>query len=69
MDTRTVVVVKFSKKLGFNQYDVTMIQEQSALTKLDRYFNIEDKMFQHMFWDIESICMFQSINLLLKWMN
>ena len=47
MDTRTVVVVKFSKKLGFNQYDLTMIQEQSALTKLNRYFNIEDKMFQH----------------------
>ena len=42
MDTRTVQAVKFRK-----QYDVIMTQEESILTKLDRYFNIEDKMFQH----------------------
>ena len=46
MDTRTVAAVKFRKKLGFNQYDVIMTQEQSVLTKLDRYFNTEKKIFQ-----------------------
>ena len=47
MDTRTAVAVKFRKKLGFNQYKVVMTQEQSVLTKLDRYFNTEDKIFEH----------------------
>ena len=69
MDYRTVQAVKFRTKLDFKQYDVIMTQEQSILTKLDRYFDTEDKIFNTMFWDTELICMFQSINLLLKWMN
>ena len=49
MDTRTIAAVKFRKRLGFKQCNVIMTQEQYALTKLDRYFNAEDKTFQHCF--------------------
>ena len=49
MDTRTVAAVKFRKKVGFNQYDVIMTQEQSVLAKLDTYFKTEEKIFQHYF--------------------
>ena len=47
MDCITVQTVKFRKRLSFKQYNVIMTQEQSVLTKLDRYFNTEDKIFQH----------------------
>ena len=47
MDCRTVAAVEFRKRLGFNQHDSIMTQEQSVLTKLDTYFKTEDKIFQH----------------------
>ena len=47
MDCRAVQAVKCRRKLGFKQYDVIMTQEQSVLTKLDRYFNTENKIVQH----------------------
>ena len=47
MDCRAVQAVRFRRKLGFKQCDIIMTQEQSVLTKLDRYFNTEDKILQH----------------------
>ena len=47
MDCGTAQAVNFRKRLGFKQYDLIMTQEQSVLTKLDRYFHTEDKIFQH----------------------
>ena len=34
-------------RLGFNQHDPIITQEQSVLTKLDKFFKTEDKIFQH----------------------
>ena len=47
MDCRTTPAVKFKSRLGFNQHDPIMIQEQSVLTKIDTCFKTEDKLFQH----------------------
>ena len=47
MDCRTIPVVKFRQRLGFNQYDVIMTQKQSVLTRLNKFFKTEDKIFQH----------------------
>ena len=47
MNCRTVQAVKFRKKLGFNQHDPIMTQEESVLTKLDTYLETEEKIFQH----------------------
>ena len=47
MDCRTVQAVEFRKELGFNQYDPIMTQEQSVLTKLDKY--LKTKYFNTIF--------------------
>ena len=47
MDCRTIPAVKFRNRLGFNQHDPIMTQEQLMLTKLDKYFKTENKLFQH----------------------
>ena len=69
MYTRTVAAVKLRKKLGFNQYDVIMAQENLFKQNLIDTLILKTKYFNAMFWDAELICIFQSINLLLKWMN
>ena len=45
MDSRVVSAVGFRNRLGFNQHDPIMTQEQAVLTKLDKFFKTEDKMF------------------------
>ena len=38
MDCRTTPAVNFNTKLGFNQYDLIMTQEQSVLSKIKAIF-------------------------------
>ena len=47
MNCRTVKAVEFRSKLGFNQQDVFMYQEQSILSKIKLVFSAEKINFQH----------------------
>ena len=47
MDCRTTDTVKFKSRLGFNQQDPIMTQEQSVLSKIELLFLTEDKIYQH----------------------
>ena len=47
IDCRTTPAVDFKRRLGFKRYDPITTQEQSVLTKLDKYFRTEDKISQH----------------------
>ena len=43
MDCRTIPAVNFKTKLGFNQHDPMMTQEQSILSKIVTLFKAEKK--------------------------
>ena len=45
MDCRTTPAVNFKTKLGFNQHDPIMSQEQSILSKIVTLFATEEIMF------------------------
>ena len=47
MDGRTTPGVNFKTKLGFNQYDPIMTQEQSVLSKIKTIFSAEEILLQH----------------------
>ena len=47
MDCRTKPSVKFKTRLGFNQQDPIMTQEQSVLTKIKSAFSTEEIIYQH----------------------
>ena len=47
MDCRTTPAVNFKSKLGLNQYDPIMTQEQSVLSKIKTIFSAESIIFQH----------------------
>ena len=46
MDCRTTPAVNFKIKLGFNQYDPIMTQEQSVLSKIKTMFSAEEILLQ-----------------------
>ena len=46
MDCRTTPAVNFKSKLGFNQHDPIMTQEQSVLIKIKSVFSAESIIFQ-----------------------
>ena len=47
MDCRTTPTVNFKTRLGFNQYDPIITQEQSILSKIMRAFSTEEVSLQH----------------------
>ena len=47
MDCRTIPVVDFKSKLGFNQYDPIMTQEQSLLIEIKTIFSAKKIILQH----------------------
>ena len=47
MDCRTTPAVSFRTRLGFNQHDPIMIQEQSILSKIVTIFAVEAIILQH----------------------
>ena len=47
MDCRTTSAVNFKTKLGFNQHDPTMTQEQSILSKIVTLVGAEEIILQH----------------------
>ena len=47
MDCRTTPAVSFRTRLGFNQHDPIMIQEQSILPKIVTIFAVEAIILQH----------------------
>ena len=47
MDCRTTPAVNFKTKLGFNQHDPIMTQEQSILSKMATLFAAEEIILQH----------------------
>ena len=47
MDCRTTPAVNFKTRLGFNQHDPIMTQEQSVLSKIVTLFAAEKKILQH----------------------
>ena len=47
MDCRTTPAVNFKTRLGFSQYDLTMTQEQSILSKIVTLFAAEEMILQH----------------------
>ena len=47
MDCRTTPAVNFKTKLGFNQHDPIMTQEQSVLSKIVTLFAAEKIILQH----------------------
>ena len=47
MGCRTTPAVNFKTKLGFNQYDPVMTQEQSVLSKIKTIFSAEEIVLQH----------------------
>ena len=47
MDCRTTSAVNFRTRLGFNQHDPIMTQEQSVLSKIVTVFVIEEIILQH----------------------
>ena len=47
LDCRTTPAVDFKSRLGFNQYDPIMTQEQSVLSKIKTVFSAEEIMFQY----------------------
>ena len=47
MDCRTTLAVNFKTKLGFNQHDPIMTQEQSMLSKIRTLFAAEEIILQH----------------------
>ena len=47
MDYRTPPTVSFKTKLGLNQHDPIMTQEQSVLSKIKSIFSAESISFQH----------------------
>ena len=47
MDLRTTPAVNFKTKLGFNQYDPIMTQEQSILSKIVTLFAAEKVILPH----------------------
>ena len=47
MDCRTTPAVNFKTKLGFNQHDPIMTQEQSVLSKIVTLFAAEEIILQH----------------------
>ena len=49
MDTRTIPSIDFKNKLGINNQDPIMTQEQSILTKIKDSFSNEKIIFQHFF--------------------
>ena len=47
MDCRTTPAVNFKTKLGFNQHDPIMTQNQSVLSKIVTLFAAEELILQH----------------------
>ena len=47
MDYRTTPAIDFKTKLGFNQYDPIIKQEQSILIKIKAIVSDEKIIFQH----------------------
>ena len=47
MDCRTTSTVNFRTRLGFNQHDPIMTQEQSILSKIVTVFEVEEIILQH----------------------
>ena len=47
MDCRTIPAVNFKTKLGFNQHDPIMTQEQSMLSKIVTLFAAKEIILQH----------------------
>ena len=47
MDCRTISAINFKSKLGFNQHDPIMTQEQSILSKIMTLFATEEIILQH----------------------
>ena len=47
MDCRTTSAVNFRFRLGFNQHDPIMTQEQSILLKIVTVFAVEETILQH----------------------
>ena len=49
MNCRTTTAVNFKTKLGFNQHDPIMAQEESILSKIVTLFPAEEIILQHNF--------------------
>ena len=49
MDCRTIPAVNIKTRLGFNQHDPMMTQEQSILSKIVTLFTAEEIILQHIF--------------------
>ena len=47
MDCRTTSAVNFKTRIGFNQHDPIMTQEQSVLSKIVTLFSAEEIILQH----------------------
>ena len=47
MDSRATLAVNFRTRLGFNQHDPIMTQEQSILSKIMTIFVAEEIILQH----------------------
>ena len=47
MDCRTIPAINFKTRLGFNQQDPIMTQEQSIRTKIKSVFSVESIICQH----------------------
>ena len=47
MNCRVPAAVEFTTKLGFNQYDIMITKEQSALTKIMKFFAKEEILLQY----------------------
>ena len=47
MDCRTTSAVNFRTRLGFNQHDPIMTQEQSILSNVVTVFAVEEIILQH----------------------
>ena len=47
MDYTTTSAVSFKTRLGFNQHDPIMTQEQSILSKIVTVFAVEETILQH----------------------
>ena len=47
MDRRTAPAVNFKIKLGFNQYNPIITQQQSVLSNIETMFSAEEILLQH----------------------
>ena len=61
MNCKVPRAVEFRTKFGFNQYNILINKEQSVATKKQHYLQ-KKNCYNILFWDIELICIFLSID-------